>query len=164
MIYLYNYDKYTLKYIRTIELEQMPDNYEFCTLTSPMFPDPYLPNEVSFLYRPATDDWENIPAPPPPNPTVELERLKPFKKQEIYCSMIDIMNASYGEHFSLAVVLILYEASHLFMDNTRYTSSDKAIMISFLDSTVDKYKLFCAEIDALTTLEELQNYTYDFNS
>lgn len=32
MIKLYNYDKETLQFKRVIELENMPDNYEFCSL------------------------------------------------------------------------------------------------------------------------------------
>ena len=77
MIKLYNYDKETLKFRRILERENMPDKYEFCTLTE----IPVYDTETQYLeFDKVNDNWiiKDIE-----KPVVNLEILKEQETNKI---------------------------------------------------------------------------------
>lgn len=144
---LYNYDKEILKFKRIIKLENIPDNYEFCTLTE--IPKYDIENEY-LEYSRENDNWiiKQIE-----KPIIDLELLKQNKIKEIKTKTSNIIKLEYGS---------IENQFNIFNGLGIYKTKDKSNYKTFTNNILKQEDRFKNQVNDIQTIEELNNFKYEF--
>lgn len=147
MIKLYNYEEKTLIYKRTLELEKMPDEYEFCTLTE--IPE-YDIHSQYLKYDKITDQWvvNNIEI-----SEKDIESAKFKKIAEIKSKTTELIQNKYGGYFTQFNIVNLLGG---------YTIEKKTEYENFVNSIISQGLSQQIQIQNLTAYEAIKNFKIQF--
>lgn len=147
MIKLYNYCKETLKFKRVLELEKMPDNYEFCSLTK----IPKYNEETEYLeYSKETDTWiikkiEKL--------VIDLETLKENINIKIEKKVAEIIQKKYKGRWSQYNIVNLIGG---------YTEELRNEYIKFANDIILQELNFKDQVNNLKTEKDIKKYSFEF--
>ena len=157
MIKLYNYDKQTKKYLRTLERENMPDNYEFCSLV-PLPEDFNEETQAAVLNEDGTE-W-GIGANPNYMPVASLLlQAKASKCEEIYRKMNSVVDYNYPVLKKIDIILGV----------KGFVASDLTTMKNRIEDLYSQYQNFVIEVQAISeefdtdSIIAVKNFEYEFN-
>jgi hypothetical protein len=146
MIKLYNYDKETLKFKRVLELEKMPDKYEFCSLIK----IPKYNEETQYLeYDKQNDNWiiKDIE-----KPVFDIEKEKENLIKQIKNKTGEVIRSRYPKYTQINILNGI----------NGYTEQDQIECKKYINDIVMQGKEFQEQVNKLKTDKDFEEYSFEF--